>query len=314
MSLIFQALRRMEQPGAAPVSVRAVPAPQRPLPGAEPEPESGSTVTRRWGWLLWGGSLAALLGLTVGWLAKPDTVLKSASAVAPAEVVAVAPARVLKAEPPLPRAEAPLPRAEAPLPEAVSRPLARAARPPASRPAAPAGQEGADAFVPVAAAPVSSPTPPASPQAGGAAARPDPIEAAAAPPVVAPVGPEPAENMGVLFERFNRALAVQDHAQAQRHLQTIRASLPASSLARWRAEAWFAYQSGELEKARDTYLGLLGKLPGDENATLNLVTIEQQLQQPERARAVLEASLRHNQDSVALRAALARLHPGEAPR
>lgn len=309
MSLIFQALRQMEQPGAAPVSVRAVPAPQRPLPGAEPEPESGSTVTRRWGWLLWGGSLAALLGLTVGWLAKPDTVLRSASAGASAAVVAAAPpARVLKAEPPLPRAEAPLPRAEAPLPEASSRPVVRAARQPAPRPPAPAVQEGADAFVPVAAAPT------APPQGAGAVARPDPIEAAAAPPVVAPVGPEPAENMGVLFERFNRALAVQDHAQAQRHLQTIRASLPASSLARWRAEAWFAYQSGELEQARDTYLGLLGKLPGDENATLNLVTIEQQLQQPERARAVLEASLRHNQDSVALRAALARLHPGEAPR
>ena len=309
MSLIFQALRRMEQPGAAPVSVRAVPAPQRPLPGAEPEPESGSTVTRRWGWLLWGGSLAALLGLTVGWLAKPDTVLRSASAGASAAVVAAAPpARVLKAEPPLPRAAAPLPRAEAPLPEASSRPVVRAARQPVTRPPAPAVQEGADAFVPVAAAPT------APPQGAGAVARPDPIEAAAAPPVVAPVGPEPAENMGVLFERFNRALAVQDHAQAQRHLQTIRASLPASSLARWRAEAWFAYQSGELEKARDTYLGLLGKLPGDENATLNLVTIEQQLQQPERARAVLEASLRHNQDSVALRAALARLHPGEAPR
>lgn len=305
MSLIFQALRQMEQPGAAPVSVRAVPAPQRPLPGAEPEPESGSTVTRRWGWLLWGGSLAALLGLTVGWLAKPDTVLRSASAGASAAVVAAAPpARVLKAEPPLPRAEAPLP-------EASSRPVVRAARQPAPRPPAPAVQEGADAFVPVAAAPTA---PTAPPQGAGAVARPDPIEAAAAPPVVAPVGPEPAENMGVLFERFNRALAVQDHAQAQRHLQTIRASLPASSLARWRAEAWFAYQSGELEKARDTYLGLLGKLPGDENATLNLVTIEQQLQQPERARAVLEASLRHNQDSVALRAALARLHPGEAPR
>lgn len=311
MSLIFQALRQMEQPGAAPVQARAVPAPERPLP--ETAPESGHAGNRRWGWLLWGGSLA-LLGLAVGWLAKPDTVLKSASAVAPAEVVAVAPARVLKAEPPLPRAEAPLPRAEAPLPEAVSRPLARAARPPASRPPAPAGQEGADAFVPVAAAPVSSPTPPASPQAGGAAARPDPVEAPAAPPVVAPVGPEPAENMAVLFERFNRALAAHDRAQAQRHLQTIRASLPASSLARWRAEAWFAYQSGELEQARDTYLDLLGKLPGDENATLNLVTIEQQLQQPERARAVLEASLRHNQDSVALRAAMARLHPGEAPR
>ncbi|HAJ12001.1 MAG TPA: hypothetical protein DCM06_05500 [Comamonadaceae bacterium] len=258
---------------------------------------------------MWGGSLAALLGLTVGWLAKPDTVLRSASAGASAAVVAAAPpARVLKAEPPLPRAAAPLPRAEAPLPEASSRPVVRVARQPATRPPAPAVQEGADAFVPVAAAPT------APPQGAGAVARPDPIEAAAAPPVVAPVGPEPAENMGVLFERFNRALAVQDHAQAQRHLQTIRASLPASSLARWRAEAWFAYQSGELEKARDTYLGLLGKLPGDENATLNLVTIEQQLQQPERARAVLEASLRHNQDSVALRAALARLHPGEAPR
>lgn len=129
-----------------------------------------------------------------------------------------------------------------------------------------------------------------------------------------PAGTTPTEDMRVLFDRFNRALSARDHAQARQHLDTIQAALPASSVARWRAEAWFSYQTGELERARDAYRGLLDKLPGDENATLSLVAIEQRLEKPGPAREVLEASLRHNPNSAMLRTALDRLQQSEAGR
>lgn len=301
MSLIYQALRQVEQCGAAPAAARAMPEP-RPLPTAAPVP--ARALAPRWRWLLWGSVLVAFVGLLVGWLGQQQG---GELASVPERVPAEALASVV--EPALPRAEAPLPVAAprvvpTPVPAAPVVPLP--ASPVRAVPATPTSQA-----VQPAREPTPTPAPISAAPAQAATAGVLPEEAA---PVVTPVGPEPAENMGALFDRFNRALAARDHVQAQRHLQTIQASLPASSVARWRAEAWFAYQSGDLDQARDTYLGLLDKLPGDENATLNLVTIEQQLQQPARARAVLEASLRRNRDSVALRAALERLNPGGAGR
>ncbi|MFP5467955.1 MAG: tetratricopeptide repeat protein [Gammaproteobacteria bacterium] len=321
MSLIYQALRQMEQRDAAAAPARPAPAPVRPA-----APRASAARPHPW---LWGAAAVLLTGLGAGlWqgsVSKSPVGLPEATAsrVAPPvakpaepDVAAVVPAP----EPALPRAQTPLPMSRAPLAPIPERSSSRF----------PVRQ---DAAVPVSiATPQAVVARPASPSPSSdpapvekviATAESVPQQAAVATPaatvpdkeiVALPVESAPVEDMRALFDRFNRALSAQDRGQARQHLDAIQARLPASSVARWRAEAWFAYQTDDLQRARDVYRGLLDKLPGDENATLSLVAIEQRLDKPGAARAVLEAALRHSPNSAPLRAALDRLQQSEAGR
>lgn len=117
----------------------------------------------------------------------------------------------------------------------------------------------------------------------------------------------PVRDIASLFDAMNQALALGNKNEARQQLDAIESSLPESSVARLRAEAWYAHQTGDLDAARLTYRKVLGKLQGDEYAALNLVAIERQAGQTEQAREVLVRATRSNPDSVALRNALAQL-------
>ncbi len=335
MSLIYQALRQTEQHGAAvPVAAGTVPPSNHAHASAAPASESAPAPShsRAWWWLMMlGGLVAAGVWLAVGKtskprqdstvavaavsakeIAKPVEVAKPVSEVVRSQVEAPLPTALRKPVPVVTEREAPVVASSAAT-VAVKASPAPVDKKVVAKPVASTGDLPAPAERRVQAQPpITKPTPvQAEPVRTETAAAPRPVQPA---PVVKPVSTEPAENMAVVFDRFNRALAEQDHGQARTHLDTIQANLPPTSLARWRAEAWFAQQTGDLDRARETYLGLLDKLPGDENATLNLVTIEHRLQHPERARVVLERSLRHNPDSVALRAAVERLNQSGVAR
>lgn len=114
----------------------------------------------------------------------------------------------------------------------------------------------------------------------------------------------PAADLSIVFRDLNNALALNDLPKAEQSLAIIRASLPSSSLARLRAEAWFAFQTKDLASAREHYRAVLEKLPGDEQASLNLAALERQADRHEQAQEVLQQALRHNPNAEALRTAL----------
>ncbi|MBT9549771.1 MAG: tetratricopeptide repeat protein [Hydrogenophaga sp.] len=207
----------------------------------------------------------------------------------------------------LPRMEAPLPTALPSLTLTYALPVAVQAPAPAKaavQPVTPAPAGSADA------APVSMPAP-------APALKEPPATAVPARPAAAPVAPAASaapDDLSERFEGMNHALDNKDDATARRHLQAIQAQLPATSVARLRAEAWFAYQSGDLSSAQRTYRRLLDRLPGDEQAALTLASIEKKSARPDQARDILSRSLRVNPGSVPLRSAMDQLAASEAPK
>lgn len=323
MSLIYQALKQTEQEAPAAVVASASAAPPRAVPVVVPPAATG----RLRGPLLLGAVVAGA-GIVAGLLlSQREPVAGVAAPAVPSATAAVAPAPA--DVPPLPTAPV------APLPVAV----------PAALPAA---VPGAPAALPVAEPPLPTVPPrltlstalsarPAAAATGATpAVAPPPaaVPAPAAAPVLAqPVSqarPSPAEvtvrstggatesasneDISELFDGLNRALEARDEAQALRHLQGIRNRLPEGSLARLRAEGWHAYRTGDAERAQRVYRRLLEKLPGDENASLTLASIERQGQRPDQAREVLARSLRNNPNSTVLRAALDQASQSEAAR
>jgi outer membrane protein assembly factor BamD (BamD/ComL family) len=131
---------------------------------------------------------------------------------------------------------------------------------------------------------------------------------------VAPAASAAPDDLSERFEGMNHALDNKDDATARRHLQAIQAQLPATSVARLRAEAWFAYQSGNLSSAQRTYRHLLDRLPADEQSALTLAAIEKKSARPDQARDILSRSLRHNPGSAPLRSAMDQLAASEAPK
>lgn len=335
MSLIYQALKQTERQASAPIVAGVKPAVIPVVTSAKPAP-----------WFqkpLWLGGLVAAAGVAAGTflalggrMATPPSAPASAVAVpkvsaampAAARVDAEAPLPTAAPIPALPRAESrPLPATEPPLPTAGSKLVmaygmssAPAPKPVAQSPAAAAAV--AAAAVPAAPATpapapapaeASSPAPAAVAVVAPAPARAEPVVSVASPRAAASGAAGP-EDLGELFDALNRALAAKDEPQAQRLLAAVQARLPESSTARWRAEAWFAYQTADMDRARRAYRRLLEKVPGDENATLTLVAIERQQQRPEQAREVLSRSLRQNPNSSALRSALDQLNQSEGAR
>jgi predicted Zn-dependent protease len=98
---------------------------------------------------------------------------------------------------------------------------------------------------------------------------------------------------------------------AQTQLQGIQAMLPESSVARLRAESWFAHQTGDVDSASRIYRRLLEKVPGDELSSVNLAAIEKKRQRPDQAKEVLAKALRQNPSSSVLRSAIDQLAQSE---
>lgn len=212
----------------------------------------------------------------------------------------------------LPTAELPLPTVSPQLKLSLALPQAetpaastRVAAPAvAAKPAAPAEPTGVQAAAAaVAVAPASSTLSPVASAVDIKVRQPGVLTGAAA-----------SETVADLFDSLNRALASRDHALAQGHLAAIQSRLPDSSVARLRAEAWYAHQTGDADGASQLYRRLLAKLPGDEHTSLNLASVEKRRQQPDVAKEVLSRALQHNPTSSGLREALSQLAQSESGR
>jgi hypothetical protein len=126
-------------------------------------------------------------------------------------------------------------------------------------------------------------------------------------PVAAPVVDEtPVE---LVFARYVTAMKEGRDADAERALGTLKERLPAGSIGLLRAQAWYDLRAGRDAAAADGYRAIIERMPGDEEAAINLASIQARQQKPEEARATLDAAVRLQPDSVALRAALAQFTP-----
>lgn len=131
--------------------------------------------------------------------------------------------------------------------------------------------------------------------------------AAASAPAPAPVVDDaPVE---LRFARFVAAMKESRTADAERELAALKERLPAGSLGLLRAQAWFDLRAGRDAAAADGYRAILERMPGDEEAAINLASIQSRQHKPEEARATLDAATRLQPDSAALRAALAQFTP-----
>lgn len=129
-------------------------------------------------------------------------------------------------------------------------------------------------------------------------------------PVVA--APEPVVDdtpVALQFAHFVAAMRTGQTVEAERVLAALEERLPAGSLGLLRAQAWFHLRKGEDNAAADIYRTVLGRMPGDEEAAINLASIQSRKQRHEEARATLADALRLQPDSAALRAALAQFTP-----
>ena len=317
MSLIHDALKSMDAPqDSKPAMARA----------------SKATVRARPAWLDAMLAFAVVLGAGIlGWFVwqtqmKPKA-LPPPMAAAPNPVPAPAPAPVAVTSP-------------------VAETAAPAAAPASTMAAAPSPAVPALAAVPTpavaaaapAAAPVQSPTPapavavePAAPKtvmaAGPRVETVAPAAAAvnrssttrqargvtrsttAAAPAVAPAPAVDDAPVELRFARFVAAMKESRTADAERELAALKERLPAGSLGLVRAQAWFDLRAGRDAAAADGYRTILERLPGDEEAAINLASIQSRQQKTEEARATLDAASRLQPDSAALRAALAQFTP-----
>ena len=111
------------------------------------------------------------------------------------------------------------------------------------------------------------------------------------------------------FARFVAAMKESRTADAERELAALKERLPAGSLGLLRAQVKPGLRAGRDAAAADGYRAILERLPGDEEAAINLASIQSRQQKTEEARATLDAASRLQPDSAALRAALAQFTP-----
>ena len=130
-----------------------------------------------------------------------------------------------------------------------------------------------------------------------------PVDSAAAVPAVDDTQVE------LRFARFVVAMQEARSGDAERELAALRERLPAGSLGLLRAQAWFDLRAGRDAAAEGGYRAILERMPGDEEAAINLASIQSRQQKSEEARATLDAAARLQPDSAALRAALAQFTP-----
>lgn len=181
-------------------------------------------------------------------------------------------------------------------------------------PAVPAGATppaAAPAARDTAAPAVPAPAPAARPQAAPRHHQARTVRHAAAPAALQPLSAPKADDtpVQVRFTRFVAAMRSGQTTDAERELTALKAVLPADSLGLMRAQAWFDLRAGNETAAAQTYRQILGRMPGDEEAAINLASIQVRQADQEGARATLDAAARLNPDSSALRAALAQYTP-----
>jgi len=111
------------------------------------------------------------------------------------------------------------------------------------------------------------------------------------------------------FARLVTAMKEGRDSDAERELAALRERLPAGSLGLLRAQAWFDLRGGRDAAAASGYRAILERMPGDEEASINLASIQSRQNKPEEARATLDTALRLQPDSSALRAALGQFTP-----
>ena len=111
------------------------------------------------------------------------------------------------------------------------------------------------------------------------------------------------------FARFVTAMKGGQTADAERELAALKARLPAGSIGLLRAQAWFELRAGRDAPAAEMYRSIIERMPADEEAAINLASILARQNKTEEARATLDAAVRLQPDSVALRAALAQFTP-----
>lgn len=107
------------------------------------------------------------------------------------------------------------------------------------------------------------------------------------------------------FSLFLEAMRIKNTAAAESQLVALRRQLTRSSISLVRAEAWFAYSRGDTVTARREYQEVIERLPGDEEASINLASIEAAQKQTELARQILSDALRVNPESETLKSTLA---------
>lgn len=107
-----------------------------------------------------------------------------------------------------------------------------------------------------------------------------------------------------------QALNAGDMAAAKSHLAELERALPAESVTLLRARAWYASRAGDVVEARKSWQAVLERLPGDENAGLNLAALDAREGRIDAARSLLADVLTANPDSVAAQRALRRLKEG----
>lgn len=311
MSLIYQALKQSEQRAMAPPSLVVQRAVDEPKEGNRPNLKVGSIVSLGVvmaaagvliGYFLTQGSAAPESSLTLqqtalssgaGTNAKVDMVAASLNAADLTNPSRDTTSLALIEDPPLPIA--------APQPIVVATYLPELKK--AVVLAAPASDTSAQS------------KPPADPVVGASLLNLDlaaqPTAAIASKTVEVPTLQPATDDMRMLFDALNQALEGQDKALAQSKLQGIQSRLAESSVARLRAESWFAHQTGDLDNAIRIYRRLLEKMPGDELTSVNLAAIEKKRQRSDEAKAVLTKALRQNPSSVVLRSAVEQLVQGE---
>jgi Meckel syndrome type 1 protein len=124
--------------------------------------------------------------------------------------------------------------------------------------------------------------------------------------------PAPAPEM-TLEERhalLRKSVASGDLDSARAHLAALERALPADSIALLRVRAWYAAHAGNAAEARKAYEAVLERLPGDENAGLNLAALEAREGRSEAARILLAEVLQAHPESEAAQQALRRLKEG----
>ena len=302
MSLIHQALRDMDPPLATGAAALAPRMSTKPLRSSRRVPVLAMVLALAAvgsGYAAWqslrGGPQRTVVGLTAAVAAPVPVVVTTASAAMLPEAVAALPA-------------ADTPRvADVAVPAVVAAPVARPVVASFEAPAAaPAPIRLADAAVVPRTDPVARP-PALRPRVIAPAPLPSPVTARAlvSAPAGRPVVPPLAIPVEQRFGLFLQAMRGNDLPTAEQHLVALRRDLPRSSVSLLRAEGWYALAQGDNDGAARHYQDILERVPGDEEASINLAGIESRRQHTEVARQILAEGVRMHPESESLKSALA---------
>lgn len=316
MSLIHDALRDI---GTTPPQGGAtVPPPAAPLssPAAQPAPPraAGPRPARARTGGDWLGGVAAFGVVMAAGVAGWVFFGPGATPPAPRSATPVPAAQPAVPPPPVAAVRAPEAAAQAPVLAGASAPtVAMAAAPaPVPAPSAAVAPAAAPAVVEAAGAPAAAAL--AAPSAERRRAAPATARAARreapAPAAAEPVEDKPVEQR---FAEFMVAMNTQDWPAAQQQLEALRKRLPPQASGLLRAQAWYDLQRGDLDGARQGYQQLLERLPGDEEAALNLASILSRQGQADAARQLLAQAVQLRPDAPRLREALRRFTPEVRP-